>query len=257
MGEPLATYPALDAAVANRRLYDFLRWLLKRLDLSGTRDVLDYGCGSGQLTRLLADHVSPQAHTIGIDFSPRSIREARAATDPGRYPHVEYRTIRRDDPRLIEGAFDLALCVRPLMHRQNAESFLAQLTRVVRPGGRVIAVETNLSDYFSTELQALPAQLLSYLHPYIARLLAMLMTEAGLEPTDLIPDFVVSREPGNGNPPGYPNGQFKTLRPCLHHVGRFNFEDYVWKLQNEVALQTHNAHTLLFQVAVVGQKPLA
>ena len=51
--------------------------VLERLDLSGDETVLDAGCGSGRVTRLLLERL-PRGRVIGVDAAPSMIEEARS-----------------------------------------------------------------------------------------------------------------------------------------------------------------------------------
>ena len=58
-----------------RRLFD-------RYDLSGPLRVLDLGCGTGEITRRLAQRY-PQAELLGIDILEANLERARASGDAG------------------------------------------------------------------------------------------------------------------------------------------------------------------------------
>jgi SAM-dependent methyltransferase len=243
-----------EAASDRRRLQEFIRWILKKISLADVRRVLDYGCGTGELTRLLADQLGERTNIVGIDPIPKAIRTARADTDPARYPHVEYRTVKTERLPFHEGEFDFALCIRALMPRENPQALLRELARVLKPGGRLLAVEVDLGGYFISELQALPPDFLLQLNPYIARALASLVREIELEPSDLFPDFVVSREPLTRDLLEQPDAPIKSLRPRLRHLERLDLNDYIWQLQSEVAAQSRGAHATLLQVGLVARK---
>ncbi len=254
MVETLPNSIATTGASRNRRLQDFLHWILKKISVTGIERVLEYGCGTGELTRLLAEMLGPDVHVIGIDPLAKAIREARAATDPAQYPQIEFRTVKTDNLPFPKAEFDFAVCTRALMHRENPLAFLNQLVRVLKPGGRLLAIEIDLGGYFIAELQAVPPSVLPHLNPYIARALSTLMSEVGLEPTDLFPNFVVSRVPLTAELLESQNGQVKSLRPRLRHLEHLDFNDYVWKLQKEVATQSRGAYTTLLEVGVVARK---
>jgi trans-aconitate 2-methyltransferase len=57
------------------------REVLERLELRGDERVLDAGCGSGRVTKLLAERV-PRGHVIGVDASPSMIERAREVLGP-------------------------------------------------------------------------------------------------------------------------------------------------------------------------------
>jgi trans-aconitate 2-methyltransferase len=52
------------------------REVLQRLELRGDETVLDAGCGSGRVTKLLLERL-PRGHVIGVDASPSMIEKAR------------------------------------------------------------------------------------------------------------------------------------------------------------------------------------
>lgn len=57
---------------------EWARGVLERLPLRGDETVLDAGCGSGRVTRLLAERL-PRGRVIGVDGSESMVAEARSA----------------------------------------------------------------------------------------------------------------------------------------------------------------------------------
>ena len=69
-----------DAATYDRVSTPQVRWaieVLDRLPLNGGETVLDAGCGSGRVTRLLIDRL-PRGSVVAVDASPSMIEKARA-----------------------------------------------------------------------------------------------------------------------------------------------------------------------------------
>lgn len=60
---------------------EWARQVLQRLPLRGDEAVLDAGCGSGRVTRLLLERL-PRGRLVGVDGSPSMIAEARANLAP-------------------------------------------------------------------------------------------------------------------------------------------------------------------------------
>jgi SAM-dependent methyltransferase len=99
--------------------------------------LLDVGCGVGRLHSFLEPVVG---HLAGTDISSEAI--ARAKTE---HRDVEYRTMEPGALPWSPGAFDAALAVCVFHHVVPPErpALLAEMTRVVRPGGLVILIEHN------------------------------------------------------------------------------------------------------------------
>jgi ubiquinone/menaquinone biosynthesis C-methylase UbiE len=251
---PPSQLPSPETSRSNQHLHDFLRWVLKKIKLPQSPRALDFGCGSGDLTRLLADHFGASAHILAIDPKSKSIRAARARTDASQYPQIEFRTIQADAFPFRDGDFDFAFCARALLDVEDPQHIFNELARLLKPRGQLLALEMDLGGYFVSEVQQLDPKRLPRMNPYVARALPTLMLEAGLEPSDLFPNFVVSREPLTRDTLEQKTAGLKTLRPRLRHLERLEFDDYVRKLQDAVAAQTKGYYSTLLEVAVLGRK---
>lgn len=101
------------------------------------RRALDFGCGAGRLTQALRRHFD---RVTGIDFSAPMLARARGLDQAGSCEFVL-----NDAPDLArweDATFDLAYSSLVLQHIPTAKArrYLAELVRVVRPGG-VLAVQ--------------------------------------------------------------------------------------------------------------------
>lgn len=107
---------------------------LVRLGLSRELRVLDYGCGTGSLTRLLVQRCDAVS---GYDPSPRSLEEARQVA-----ARASYYTGEREIP---DGAFDLVVLSGVLHHVPPAERarVLETVASKLRIGGRAVIFEHN------------------------------------------------------------------------------------------------------------------
>jgi SAM-dependent methyltransferase len=99
--------------------------------------MLDVGCGIGSFHPLLRGMVG---RLCGIDVSGDSIAQARADN-----PQVDYRAFDGKTFPHESASFDLVTAICVLHHVPPAAwlSFLAELRRVVRPGGLVCVIEHN------------------------------------------------------------------------------------------------------------------
>lgn len=116
---------------------DALRESLRRfLHLSGEERVVDVGTGAGAVAVALAQFVR---RVVGVDAVPELLEQARRRAEG--LENVEF--VEGDATALgfAPGSFDLATCVRVLHHVRRPELVASELTRVVRPGGRVFIVD--------------------------------------------------------------------------------------------------------------------
>jgi trans-aconitate 2-methyltransferase len=60
---------------------EWAREVLERLELRGDESVLDAGCGSGRVTRLLIDRL-PQGRVVAVDASPSMVEMVRGVLRP-------------------------------------------------------------------------------------------------------------------------------------------------------------------------------
>jgi SAM-dependent methyltransferase len=106
--------------------------------------VLDVGCGPATDTLPLARRVAPGGRVVGVDHDPEMVAEAeRRAASAGHGGEVEHRLADACALPFAEGAFDAARCERLFLHLTEPERALAEMVRVVRPGGRVVVLDTD------------------------------------------------------------------------------------------------------------------
>ena len=127
----------------NRFTADALGIALRRLALPPASRVLDAGCGSGTNSLWLA----AQGFAVtGVDFSDFALcmarEQARSARLDGR---IDFRSGDLTRLEFNDASFDAVFCIGVLMHVPDIEAALAELVRVVRPGGSLIIAECNAS----------------------------------------------------------------------------------------------------------------
>ena len=114
-------------------------WRRRAADLAqvGPGDrVLDVACGTGDLAIELARRVGPEGEVVGADFSPGMLERARAKD-----PAIRWEQANALDLPYADGEFAAATVGFGARNFDDLERGLAEMARVVRPGGRVVVLE--------------------------------------------------------------------------------------------------------------------
>jgi SAM-dependent methyltransferase len=100
---------------------------LAEAELAGARTVLDIGCGDGQIARMLADR---GATVVGIDPTWNQISVAHQRGG------AAYARAAADQLPFADASFDAAVACLVFEHIDAVDQAIAEVARVVRPGGR-------------------------------------------------------------------------------------------------------------------------
>ena len=98
--------------------------------------VLDVGCGTGVVTRLAAEQVSPGGAVVGVDINPGMLAVARSVTPPDL--QIEWYEANAESMPLPDGAFDVVLCQMSLQFIADRLQGLLEMRRVLTAGGRLV-----------------------------------------------------------------------------------------------------------------------
>jgi ubiquinone/menaquinone biosynthesis C-methylase UbiE len=105
---------------------------------------IDVGCGPLGALPVLAELVGPGGTVVGLDASRTALAQARQALDSLGLCGVELIEAdvnALDDASSLWGKFDLAHCRLLLMYQPDPAATLRRMSRLVRSGGRVVAVD--------------------------------------------------------------------------------------------------------------------
>lgn len=112
------------------------------LQLLETGDVLDIASGDGVTAELLAPHARS---IVCVDASERVVEAAAKRLAPFR--NVEVRSGDMHALALESGRFDLVLMLHALTYSEHPAKAVAEAARVLRPGGRLLAVTLDRHDH--------------------------------------------------------------------------------------------------------------
>jgi demethylmenaquinone methyltransferase / 2-methoxy-6-polyprenyl-1,4-benzoquinol methylase len=121
------------------------QWRRRAADLAALSPggrALDVATGTGDLALELAARVAPDGEVVGIDFAEKMLELARAKaaaqTGGARVRFESGNALALDYP---DDHFDAATVGFGARNFSDLERGLAEMTRVVRPGGRVVVLE--------------------------------------------------------------------------------------------------------------------
>jgi demethylmenaquinone methyltransferase/2-methoxy-6-polyprenyl-1,4-benzoquinol methylase len=117
------------------------RWRARAADLArvgpGSR-ALDVATGTGDMALELARRVAPDGEVVGSDFSPEMLARARAKAGASR---ARFELGDALALPYADDSFDAATVAFGVRNFSELDRGLAELVRVVRPGGRVVVLE--------------------------------------------------------------------------------------------------------------------
>lgn len=142
-----ASYVLGHSEIEIRRLLrqaEMLRPITERLlKLSGLKEgmqVLDMGCGAGDLTMLAARIVGPAGSVVGVDQNSEAISLARRRAAEANLANVSFEVAALpalEGPRVFDAAIGRYL----LVHQPTPAAFLRAIARFIRPGGLMVCHE--------------------------------------------------------------------------------------------------------------------
>jgi trans-aconitate 2-methyltransferase len=110
--------------------------LLALVDVRPNLKVVDLGCGTGELTRQLADAL-PNSDVTGLDSSPQMLEKAAAFSSPGL-------RFERGDQATLTGEWDLIFSNAALQWSEHHAELIPYLCRSLTPGGQIaVQVPSN------------------------------------------------------------------------------------------------------------------
>lgn len=149
--------------------------------------VADLACGAGTVSARLAPHV---ARVVAVDNSPEMLAAARRRLAGRR--NVELHAGDLAALPLPDGGCDAALMLLALTHVEEPAAALAEMARILRPGGRAVVV-----DLLAHDREAFRRQLGQKWPGFTPRGLGALLTRAGLGAVRVAP---LSPEPAAKGP---------------------------------------------------------
>jgi ubiquinone/menaquinone biosynthesis C-methylase UbiE len=186
-------YDTLEPLLFLGRQAEYDRHIVSLLDLDGSYRVLDLGCGTGVLTRMIADRLDAAAggRAVGIDAAARMIavaRKKRAADN------CIFEAMAAESLSFEDGAFDTVVSSLFFHHvpLDLKAMALVEALRVLRPGGQLVIADMHTP---STWMGALVSHVSRwfFMQPQIGEnirgVMPGLIENAGFERPDIVATY--------------------------------------------------------------------
>lgn len=111
-------------------VYQYGEGLIDLLDAKPGESILDLGCGTGHLTKLIQEK---GASVIGIDSSEEMIAQAKES-----FPDIEFKVANASN-FYFEGEFDAIFSNAVLHWIKEADTLIESVYDNLKPGGRFVA----------------------------------------------------------------------------------------------------------------------
>jgi ubiquinone/menaquinone biosynthesis C-methylase UbiE len=171
-----------------------LQAMVAKLPLSSGSKVLEIAAGDGQFAIWLSQRVKPTGTVTAIDISQAWLREAGRNCREQNAEQVQLAQVDATRLPYNDGSFDFVWCGQSLYSLPRLNDCLAEMVRVLRPGGKLAILENDSLHHVllpwpvDLELQIHAAELKAWQRQtnrparyYAGRWLSRLMRAAGLK----------------------------------------------------------------------------
>jgi SAM-dependent methyltransferase len=128
----------LETRGADARQREMRRAFLATIDFPNDCAVLEAGCGTGVLTRVIAE-LPEVAAVVGADIAPSLLERARELA--ASLPNVRFEEADAQALHFADASFDVVVFDSTFSHLPDPEAALAEAFRVLRPGGLLAAFD--------------------------------------------------------------------------------------------------------------------
>jgi arsenite methyltransferase len=129
---------------------------VRRAGLVAGENVIDLGCGAGIDTLLAARLVSPGGRAIGLDTLPEMLEQGQANAREGGITNVAWLRGELESIPLPDAGVDVAISNGVLNLSPRKGRAMAEIFRVLRPGGRISLADIVLDEELPPEVMTDP-----------------------------------------------------------------------------------------------------
>lgn len=180
-----ATSRQLEAVYLTPDVVEQREKIMALLAMRAGEKALDIGCGPGLTTLALAQATGANGKVTGVDIAEPMLAIARKRCAD--YANVSFTTADVTALPYDDASFDLALATQVYEYVEQVDLALQELARVVKPGGRVLIVDTDWesavwASHDDTRMRKIIETWNTHIpHPQLPRDLKLRMQQAGFK----------------------------------------------------------------------------
>lgn len=184
--------------------------ILKELEDIKPKRILEIGAGSGLMTYFVSELFSEEL--VALDLSKEMLELAKTRI---KNPKVSYVVGDGTKPDFTEGSFDAVIGVDIIHHLEDPRAAMREWKRLVRPGGKMVFLETNVYNPINLRNIGVEHEVRSFLNT--DKNLALWPKDAGWETVNVTPA------------PSYTPAGPKLLVPLFNIIDVLSPKIPVWK----------------------------
>lgn len=144
-----SNYDSMNSVISFQRHKAWRKDVMKRMQVKNGKSALDVCCGTGDWSLSLAKKIGPDGNVVGLDFSQNMLAVAKEKQKHD-IPMKQLRFIHGNAMQLPfeDNTFDYVTIGFGLRNVPDYLTVLEEMYRVVKPGGKVVCLETSQPSLF-------------------------------------------------------------------------------------------------------------
>eukprot|EP00441_Pelagodinium_beii_P014568 CAMPEP_0197660546 /NCGR_PEP_ID=MMETSP1338-20131121/50911_1 /TAXON_ID=43686 ORGANISM="Pelagodinium beii, Strain RCC1491" /NCGR_SAMPLE_ID=MMETSP1338 /ASSEMBLY_ACC=CAM_ASM_000754 /LENGTH=436 /DNA_ID=CAMNT_0043237915 /DNA_START=43 /DNA_END=1349 /DNA_ORIENTATION=+ len=152
---------------------DFVYEMIEWSGAKTPKKILDVGCGIGGTSRILAKKF-PDAEVLGITLSPQQVERATGLAKEQGLSNVRFEVMNALEMQYEDNTYDLVYGCESGEHMPDKKRYIEEMTRVLKPGGNLVAATWCERDpvpmFTQEERDTLDFLYAEWSHPYFISL---------------------------------------------------------------------------------------
>ncbi len=113
--------------------------LIQEAKIKAGEHIIDIAAGTGLITFRMAKQVGDTGSILATDISDEMVNIGTQLANAKGFDNVQFKRMDAEQLLADDASFDLATCALGLMYFPNPDVALAEMYRVLKPGGRAVA----------------------------------------------------------------------------------------------------------------------